>query len=110
MYIYICTYILITYDTYNTLHTLHDITLHTIHYIHYMTLHYIPYITLITNKLLQDYLTYIGKTHYYDFSPRLSVGSSACMASFQSVYSEPFFFFHSFIYLLISVEGTKKDS
>ena len=31
----------------------------------------IQYITLITNKLLQESLTYIGKSHYHDFSPSL---------------------------------------
>ena len=41
--------------------------------------------------------------HYYDFSPRLSVYSSASMASFKNVYSKlvSFFFIHSFIYLFI---------
>ena len=44
---------------------------------------YIHYISLFTNRLLQNYLAYIGKqSHYCEFSPKLSVCSRACISSF----------------------------
>ena len=46
----------------------------------YNTLHY------ITNRPLQNYLAYIKKreSHYYEFSPKLSIYSRACRASFET--------------------------
>ena len=41
------------------------------YYIKTFTYIAIQCITLITNKLLQESLTYIGKSHYHDFSPSL---------------------------------------